>query len=148
MIVRPSTPSDLKEILAIETVSFPHPWSAAAFTAELGKSPPTLYVAGRQDQGRVDGYICFWPAADEIQLLNLAVRPDCRRRGVGRHLMQYLLQKASEEKMRQIFLEVRPSNCKALGLYRSLGFEVRYRRRGYYSPEGEDALVMSCPAEN
>jgi [ribosomal protein S18]-alanine N-acetyltransferase len=94
------------------------------------------------------GYICFWQAADEIQLLNLAVRPDCRRQGIGRGLLTFLFQKAREEKAQQVLLEVRPSNRKALALYRSLGFEVLYRRPGYYSPEGEDALVMSCPAGN
>ena len=94
------------------------------------------------------GYLCFWQVADEIQLLTLAVRPDCRRQGVGRRLMTFLFQKAREGKAHQVFLEVRPSNRKALALYHSLGFTVVYRRPGYYLPEGEDALVMCCPAVN
>jgi [ribosomal protein S18]-alanine N-acetyltransferase len=80
--------------------------------------------------------------ADEIQILNLAVHPDYRRQGVGRHLMQFLLLHAQEKKVLSIFLEVRPSNRAAQALYRSLGFEVIHRRPGYYGPEGEDALVL------
>jgi [ribosomal protein S18]-alanine N-acetyltransferase len=88
------------------------------------------------------GYICFWQAGDEIQLLNLAVRPDFRRQGVGRRLMQFLLQEAREKKGQQIILEVRPSNRKALDLYHSMGFKILHRRPAYYGPDGEDALVM------
>jgi [ribosomal protein S18]-alanine N-acetyltransferase len=99
-------------------------------------------VARENNQISVFGYICFWPVADEIQLLNLAVRPDCRHKKVGRRLMGFLLQQAREKKMQKIFLEVRPSNRIALDLYYSLGFKILYRRPGYYRHEGEDALVM------
>jgi [ribosomal protein S18]-alanine N-acetyltransferase len=98
-------------------------------------------VARKNNQ--VSGYLCFWHVADEIQLLNLAVRPDCRHQGVGRRLMHFLLSQAREKKAEQIILEVRPSNRMALGLYRSIGFETLYRRPAYYRPEGEDALVMA-----
>jgi [ribosomal protein S18]-alanine N-acetyltransferase len=110
--------------------------------AELGKTPPTLYVVRENPKTPILGYICFWLVAEEIQLLNLAIHPNYRRQGVGRYLMEFLLQQARGKKVLTISLEVRPSNQAAQGLYRSLGFRVIHRRPGYYGPEGEDALVM------
>jgi ribosomal-protein-alanine N-acetyltransferase len=130
----------LNDLLAIEQASFPCPWSETSFLAEFKKSPPSLYVA--RDNGSLLGYICFWSVADEIHLLNLAVRPNHRHQGVGRRLMQFLLEQARINKAQAVFLEVRPSNLPALDLYGSLGFKVLYRRPGYYGPDGEDALIM------
>jgi [ribosomal protein S18]-alanine N-acetyltransferase len=130
----------LNDLLAIEQASFPHPWSETSFLAEFERSPTSLYVA--RENKSVLGYICFWLAADEIHLLNLAVVPDYRRQGVGRRLLQFLLEQAHINKAEEIYLEVRPSNRPALELYGSLGFKVLYRRPGYYGPDGEDALVM------
>ncbi len=89
------------------------------------------------------GYICFWTVAGELQLINIAVHPGHRGAGVGRRLMQFLLQEARLREAEKVSLEVRPSNRAALGLYARLGFEVLYRRPRYYEPEGEDALVMT-----
>ena len=75
-------------------------------------------------------------------MLNLAVRPDCRRQGLGRRLMTFLFLRAEEKGISKVLLEVRPSNRPAIALYRSLGFKILYRRPGYYEPDREDALVM------
>lgn len=138
----PAHLDDLPELLRTETASFSQPWSKADFLAELGKSPPSIYVARKDRESPVIGYICFWEVADEIQMLNLAVHPEYRRQGVGRTLLTFLLKQAGEKKATKVFLEVRPSNLAALTLYRSLGFKFLYRRPNYYYPEGEDALVM------
>jgi [ribosomal protein S18]-alanine N-acetyltransferase len=132
----------LNDLLAIEQVSFPCPWSETSFLAEFKKYPPSLYVARENKNKLLLGYICFWSVADEIHLLNLAVRPNQRHQGVGRRLMQFLLEQARINKAQAVFLEVRPSNLPALDLYSSLGFKVLYRRPGYYGPDGEDALIM------
>ena len=142
MIVVPALFEDLPELLAIESASFVQPWSEADFLSELMKSPPSLYVIRRDFKHPVLGYICFWPVADEFQLLNLAVHPDCRRQGLGRRLLTFLLTQAREKRILKIFLEVRPSNPAAIALYCALGFKTLYRRPGYYGPSGEDALVM------
>ncbi len=79
-------------------------------------------------------------------MLKLSVRPECRRQGVSRTLMTFLLNQAREKKASKVLLEVRPSNQAALALYQSLGFEALYRRPRYYDSEGEDALVMEWTA--
>jgi ribosomal-protein-alanine N-acetyltransferase len=128
--------------LTIEAASFVQPWTKADFLSELSKSHPTIYVTRSDPAGPVLGYICFWAVADEIQMLNLAVHPAYRRQGLGRTLMTFLLSLAREKKALKVFLEVRPSNQTALALYRSLDFEILYRRPRYYAAEDEDALVM------
>jgi len=137
----------LNDLLAIEQASFPNPWSETSFLDEFEKSPPSLYVARENKNKILVGYICFWLVADEIHLLNLAVRPEYRHKGVGRRLMQFLLKQAGINKVQSIFLEVRPSNTLAQNLYHSLGFKIAYRRKGYYRQEGEDALIMALMVE-
>lgn len=133
---------DLPDLLAIESASFAQPWTKVSFLSELSKVPPSLYVIRRETSFCILGYICFWLVADELQMLNLAVRPDYRQQGLGRQLMSFLLTQAKEKNVSKVLLEVRPSNQVAIALYRSLGFKILYRRPGYYEPEGEDALVM------
>ena len=119
------------------------------FQEELAKIPSTLYVLKEVPGKRVLGYSCFWSLSGEVQLVNIAVHPDLRGKGLGRRLLNHLLLEAESREAEKIFLEVRPSNWAAIGLYERLGFKVLYRRLGYYTPEGEDALVMvrEPPAE-
>ncbi len=142
MVFVPAQLDDLPELLAIESAAFSHPWSRAAFLSELKKKPPSLYLVRRESSSCILGYICFWEVADEIQMLNLAVHPDYRRQGLGRQLMTFLLLLAKEKGISKVLLDVRATNQAAIALYRLLGFNVLYRRPGYYEPEGEDALVM------
>lgn len=142
MNFHPARLNDLSDLLTIEKASFTQPWSEANFLSEINRLPQSLFVARHTMESPAIGYICFWPVADEFQMLNLAVHADFRRQGVGRNLVAFLLKKAQENQAAKVFLEVRPSNLAALELYRSLGFKVLYRRPGYYGKEGEDALVM------
>ncbi|RPH86843.1 MAG: ribosomal-protein-alanine N-acetyltransferase [Desulfobacteraceae bacterium] len=84
----------------------------------------------------------FLVSDGELQLVNIAVHPELRDKGLGRKLLNHLLLEADSRAAEKIFLEVRPSNRGAIGLYEKLGFKVLYRRPRYYTPEGEDALVM------
>jgi ribosomal-protein-alanine N-acetyltransferase len=142
LIFVPALLDDLPELLSIESASFIQPWSRASFLSELRKAPPSLYLIRKEPSACILGYICFWPVADEIQMLNLAIHPDYRRQGLGRELVTFLLVQAEEKGISKVLLEVRVSNQAAIALYRSLSFEVLYRRPGYYEPDGEDALVM------
>jgi ribosomal-protein-alanine N-acetyltransferase len=140
---QPAQRRDLPEILAVERQSFSQPWTRAMFQEELAKVPSTLYVYRPEPAGTLRGYLCFWSVAGELQLINIAVHHAHRGTGVGRRLMKFLIEEARRREAEKIFLEVRPSNVPALGLYARLGFEVLYRRPRYYLPENEDALVMS-----
>jgi [ribosomal protein S18]-alanine N-acetyltransferase len=131
----------LADILDIERVSFPSPWGRESFEHEV-RNPLSRFWGILSDNGLV-AYICFWVAAGEIHLMNIAVHPEMRKRGSGRALMDKLVQTGVEEGVRKIWLEVRPSNEAARTLYSRTGFtEVGWRRR-YYADTGEDAIVMS-----
>lgn len=129
----------------IEKASFRSPWGEAAFLGEIANKFSRLWV--HQSHGRVDGYICFWRILDEVHLLNLAVDPEARRKGIARRLLAGMLNHCASEGGRSVWLEVRPSNSAALGLYQGMGFKHVGRRPRYYSDTGEDALVMGLDLE-
>jgi ribosomal-protein-alanine N-acetyltransferase len=138
-------PSDLPEVLAIEQASFKSPWSQASFEAEMQKSFADLKVARLATEdgvGPVVGYGCCWLVADEIQITNLAVHNDYRRRGVGRRLMVHILQQGYNAGARLALLEVRGSNQAARALYEGLGFVTVQERPNYYSEHRERGLVL------
>jgi len=136
-------PEDLDEVLAIERASFSMPWSRGAFLYEMQQNRVARCWVMRED-GRVIGYLCLWEIADELHITNIAVHPTRRRQGVGRVLLQGVLEDARERRLRLVVLEVRPSNTEARTLYEGFGFRVIGRRRGYYYDTGEDALVMEA----
>jgi ribosomal-protein-alanine acetyltransferase len=134
----PMTAGHLPEILAIERASFHDPWSAASFR-DFIRERSSSWVALKK--GQVVGYLVTLWVADEIHLLNIVVRADMRRHGLGTRFVAFLLQMAHSRGSRTIFLEVRVSNEAALEFYRKIGFQFDYRRKGYYG-DGEDAWVM------
>jgi ribosomal-protein-alanine N-acetyltransferase len=135
-------PEDLDEVLAIERASFTMPWSRGAFLYEMQQNRVARCWVGRDDDGRVAGYLCLWEVADEVHITNVAVRPDMRRQGIARALLSSVIDNARARAFKIVVLEVRPSNHNALTLYESFGFRVVGRRHGYYYDTGEDALVM------
>ncbi len=143
LALAPMTLEDLDEVLAIECASFQTPWTRGAFRYELTQNRVahcSVMRAGR----RVAGYLCLWEIGHEIHITNLAVHPQFRRRGVARALLAAMLDGARRRGIELIFLEVRPTNAEALGLYGDFGFQVIGRRKGYYFDTGEDALVMEA----
>ena len=139
----PMAVSDLDQVLDIERASFPTPWTRAAFCYEIEQNKVARCTVLRGRRGIV-GYLCFWEIGHEIHITNLAVHPEWRRRGVARQLLGAALIEGVARGVTLAFLEVRPSNTRALALYESLGFQVIGRRNGYYFDTGEDALVMEA----
>lgn len=131
----------LTDILNIERASFPSPWERESFEHEVRN--PLSGSRGILSDDVLVAYICFWVAAGEIHLMNIAVHPETRKRGLGRLLIEKLIQNGAEERVQKIWLEVRPSNKAARALYSGMGFtEVGLRRR-YYTDTGEDAIIMT-----
>ncbi len=128
-------------ILDIERRSFPTPWRSAMFREELKRAVSHLWILERD--GACLGYVCFWTLPGELHLLNLAVHPDERRQGLGRLLVGSMLRSGVSQGAETAWLEVRPSNSAARGLYGRLGFTEKGRRPRYYRDSGEDAIVMS-----
>lgn len=132
----------VREVARLEKECFSSPWHEEGIRYELTNPLSTFYVVvDRKD--RVAGYAGMHKIVGEGYITNVAVYNSCRRRGLGRRLMEALLHKAEEENLRLVTLEVRVSNTGAISLYESLGFERVGIRPGYYSKPREDALIMT-----
>jgi ribosomal-protein-alanine N-acetyltransferase len=140
------TEADLPRVLEIERLSFDDPWSRGAFLHEIrvNRVALNLVLRSRDADARVDAYACIHCVLDEAEINNIAVHPDCRRQGLGRLLMQGILDEVIERGCRVATLQVRPANAPARDLYRRFGFIECGLRRRYYA-SGEDALIMIKP---
>jgi [ribosomal protein S18]-alanine N-acetyltransferase len=141
VVIRPMRTGDVLEVVAIERDSYAFPWSEGIFRDCLRVGYVCQVVTlGRQ----VLAYGVMSVGAGEAHILNLCVHAQLRCRGVGRRLLQVLIERAAAAGMLAAFLEVRPSNTAAIRLYLSLGFEQVGMRRGYYQAHNgrEDAAVL------
>lgn len=138
--IRDAIAQDLPRICEIERLAFSTPWSVKSFEREMTLPFSRISVATLDDKTPI-GFLCRWLVADECHILNVAVHPDYRRKGVGIELMKAAISEAEEKQATCVTLEVRRSNVGARRLYRKLNFEERRLRRHYYGP-GEDAIVM------
>ncbi len=130
----------VEAVSQIEAQSFASPWSRESFDAEL-YNPRARYIIALEGE-EVVGYAGYWRVFEEAHVTNIAIRPDRRGLGYGRHLMEKLMLLAAEEGARAMTLEVRVSNLKARKLYEKLGFSTAGIRPGYYEDNGEDAAIM------
>ena len=146
--LEPMIEDDLDEVLVIERVSFVTPWSRGAFLHELERNRVARCWVARQEgeEGRrkVLGYLCVWEIGRELHITNLGVHPKARRQGIAGALLGGMIEDARGRGLTLVFLEVRPTNVEAMGLYERFGFRVVGRRKGYYFDTGEDALVMEA----
>ncbi len=138
---RPMTTDDLDEVMTIERMSYRFPWSAGFFLQEL-QVPCARSILAEID-GQIVGYVLFWVLPGAIDIHNIAVRLDCRRRGIGSGLLEKVTTEARCQAIFRVMLEVRQSNIAAQKLYKKLGFATTGVRKGYYSDDGEDALAMT-----
>jgi ribosomal-protein-alanine N-acetyltransferase len=127
--------------MAIERTAYAYPWSERFFRQEMQAECGRSILA--EIDGRVAGYILFWLLPGTIDIHNVAVRSDFRRRGLGRRLLEQVVLEARGRASSRITLEVRKSNLSAQKLYESMGFTVTGVRKGYYSDDGEDAFLMA-----
>jgi [ribosomal protein S18]-alanine N-acetyltransferase len=137
--IRRLTYADLPQVMAIERRSFPTPWSLGMFVLELSK-PSGISLAVRRS-GRMAGYLVCSRYDVVWHIMNVAVDPAERRRGVASALLSELIARVGDPAAR-FTLEVRPSNAAAIRLYEGFGFKSAGLRRRYYEDNGEDALVM------
>jgi len=132
--------SDLGAIETIEQRAYPTPWSRSMFASELAK--PTSICLGAFEGDELVGYVINSRYVDAWHVMNVAVDPERRRRGIASALLERLFELTRDDERRGYTLEVRVSNDGAIRLYEKLGFEPRGIRRGYYTDNREDALIM------
>jgi ribosomal-protein-alanine N-acetyltransferase len=135
---------DVAAVHEIERLSFRTPWPAYAFEQELKGNRLARYVVARAGDAVV-GFAGIWTMVDDAHITTFGVHPDWRRQGIGRQLLLNLVELSLAIGARRMTLEVRTSNLAAQALYRGLGFDVVGRRPGYYTDDGEDALIMTTP---
>ena len=138
--IRALAVDDLPAIDAIERRAYPTPWSRSMFASELAK--PTSICLGAFEGLDLIGYIINSRYVDAWHIMNVAVAPEHQRRGVAMQLLERLFELTRNDERRGYTLEVRVSNEAAIRLYDRLGFEARGIRRGYYTDNREDALIM------
>lgn len=138
----PMTADHLDEVAELERVCFPDPWSRNMLAEELDNALAAFLVA-LDGGGAVAGYAGLQVVLDEGYILNIAVRPDCRRQGVAGQLLQVFLDFARGHRLAFLTLEVRASNYAAIALYGSRGFRGVGRRKNYYEHPREDAVLMT-----
>ena len=137
--IRRLTYADLPELIAIERRAFPTPWSLAMFVLELSK-PASVCLAALRG-GQMVGFLICSRYDTVWHIMNVAVDPDRRRRGIASALLDDLLRRIDGQGAR-FTLEVRESNSGAIELYERYGFRAAGRRKRYYQDNGEDAVIM------
>ncbi|MGZ4242761.1 MAG: ribosomal protein S18-alanine N-acetyltransferase [Solirubrobacteraceae bacterium] len=131
--------SDLPQVIAIERRAFTTPWSLAMFVLELSK-PRGVCLAAVDEQDKLMGYLICARYDTVWHLMNIAVDPALRRRGIARALLEQMIERAGRD--REYTLEVRTSNAPAIALYERFGFRSAGTRPRYYRDNGEDAVIM------
>ena len=138
---------DLEAIERIERASYRTPWSRSMFASELAK-PSSLSFGAVDETGALVGYLVLSRYVDAWHVMNVAVAPEKRRQGIASALLHRLLELTKDDSLRGYTLEVRVSNLGAIRLYERFGFRSNGVRRGYYTDNREDALIMWRDADS
>ncbi|WP_075620368.1 ribosomal protein S18-alanine N-acetyltransferase [Paenisporosarcina indica] len=139
---RKMTVDDIDGVLKIEEEAFSLPWTKDAFMQEMTTNLHAYYVVAENDAHQIVGFCGMWLVIDESHITNVAVTEYVKGQGIGEGLMREAIRVAKEHGVVLMTLEVRVSNKIAQNLYRKLDFQNGGIRKGYYSDNLEDALVM------
>ena len=140
MIIETMKSSHVAQVAQLEKICFSDPWSANSIASELTNKLSFWLVAMEGDT--VAGYIGSQTVMDESDMMNVAVHPDFRRKGIAEALVNGLVEELKRKESRCLTLEVRASNAPAIALYEKLGFVEVGRRKNYYRNPREDALIL------
>ena len=140
MKIIPMNESHVAQVAALEKLCFSDPWSENSVASEL-ENPLSLWLIAEED-GAVCGYVGSQTVLDETDMMNIAVHPDCRRKGIAAALITELVSRLKARGSRVLRLEVRESNFSAIALYEALGFTQLGLRKNYYRNPKENALIL------
>ena len=136
----PMREAHVAAVAEIEKLCFSDPWSENSVRYEL-TNPLSFWLVALEGD-RVAGYVGSQTVLDEADMMNIAVHPDFRRRGIAQSLVEGLMANLAEKNVRCLTLEVRASNAPAISLYEKLSFAQVGRRPNYYRNPKEDALIL------
>jgi ribosomal-protein-alanine N-acetyltransferase len=139
--LRDMTAVDVDDVLRIEQQVHSHPWTSGNFRDSLGSGHICKVF---ESANEVAGYAVLMPVLEEVQLLDIGIARPFQRKGLGKKLLEELLELARTQKFERVILEVRVTNIAANALYKSAGFTKAGLRRGYYPGQNgrEDAVIM------
>ena len=140
MKIIPMNESHVAQVAALEKRCFSDPWSENSVASEL-ENPLSLWLIAEED-GAVCGYVGSQTVLDETDMMNIAVHPDCRRKGIAAALIAELVSRLKARGSRILRLEVRESNLPAIALYKAMGFTQLGLRKNYYRNPKENALIL------
>lgn len=140
-MIRAAAEDDIQEILRIEREAITPPWTHGMLLSEIYNGD-SIFILTSISAGSVTGFIILRRAADEAELLQIAVDKAARRRGIASMLMNAALDRARDAGVCAVYLEVRKSNSAAIGLYKKYGFTSAGTRKDYYASPVEDAVIM------
>ena len=141
--IRPASLADVAALAELERACFSDPWTAAGIRETIQYETARTFVA--QDSAGIVGYVIARISGQEGEILDLAVLPERRRRGIGQALLAAVWNALQRDGVKELYLEVRESNVAAIELYRRQGFRPVGLRPRYYRNPPEDALVLRAP---
>lgn len=140
IVIRGMQHKDIGQIINIEKICFSLPWSKESFEHEL-KNEFAYYQVAEQE-GNISGFMGMWRIIDECHITNVAVLPEYRNKGIGKMLINKMIEICKCSEITTMTLEVRVSNIPAINLYKKFGFFSVGKRPNYYAKPVEDALIM------
>lgn len=142
LTIRPMKETDLEQVMVLDVLCFPSPWSKATYLSELGRGRRAYYLVA-EEEGKVVGYAGSWIVGKEMHITTIGVDPDWRRSGIGERMMVAFVKEAQRRNLEEITLEYAVSNAAAEALYEKFGFAREGLRKAYYQDTGEDAVVAT-----
>lgn len=143
MIIRAAEQMDIDAIVRVENACFSTPWSIDAIKHEICENKLADFMIACYEENNIIGYIGIWTLLDECQINKIAVMPEKRKIGIGKTILNHVIELTRDMGVKSWYLEVRESNTAAQALYRSAGFSSVGTRKNYYINPVEDAVLMS-----
>lgn len=143
MIIRAAEQMDIDAIVRVENACFSTPWSIDAIKHEICENKLADFMIACDEENNIIGYIGIWTLLDECQINKIAVMPEKRKIGIGKTILNHVIELTRDMGVKSWYLEVRESNTAAQALYRSAGFSSVGTRKNYYINPVEDAVLMN-----
>jgi ribosomal-protein-alanine N-acetyltransferase len=142
ILIREMTLEDSRQVFELDQICFTEAWSLESFEYEMSENKFARYYVSETEDQKIVGYCGIWHILDEGHITNVAVMPEFRGKGLAQEIVSILIDKSLKVGIKTFTLEVRKSNQSAINLYKKFGFLEAGIRKGYYSDNNEDAIIM------